>query len=190
MQPNEMKSESHLQPHLQPWSEACHSKWIAPQDIEKWCTALRKQGATIATLNGSFDLMHAGHLYIIYEAAKQADILIVALNTDASVKSYKGPTRPIVPLQYRLELMSALEFVDYVTWFDEADPRPLLSRIKPDVHVNGAEYGADCIEADTVRATGGRVHLVDRIPGLATSTLISNVLRACDTSGAPTASLT
>ena len=160
------------------WSDACKKKWIEPQDIEKRVREIRGQNKTIATLNGSFDLMHAGHLYIIYEAKKQADILLVALNTDSSIQQYKGPTRPIIPLQYRLELMSALEFVDYVTWFDETDPREVLKKIKPDVHVNGVEYGTGCIEADTIKTLGARLHLVDRIDGLSTSDILSAISKA------------
>lgn len=158
-----------------PWSKACQSKMIPPEQIEAYIEMLREQGNRIATLNGSFDLLHAGHLQIIFEASQVADKLIVALNTDASIKRYKGPKRPIVPLKYRMEMMSALEFVDYVTWFDEDDPRQLLTRIKPDVHVNGSEYGPNCIEADTVIKGGGRVHIVNLVPGLSTSTLVKTI---------------
>ncbi len=155
------------------WSEACRKKWIDPKDLEAKMKEL--EGKKIVTLNGSFDLMHAGHLYIIYEAKKQGDILIVGLNTDSSIQRYKSPDRPLIPLKYRLELMSALEFVDYVTWFDETDPRELLKKIRPHVHVNGAEYGNQCIEAETVKAIGAKLHLVDRIPGLATSDIIKKI---------------
>lgn len=157
-----------------------HPKWlqkklIDPHLLEEKAAALRARGLTIATLNGSFDLLHAGHLFIIHEASKQADRLIVALNSDHSIKQYKSPDRPIIPLSYRLEVMAALEFVDFVTWFEEIDPVALLSKIKPDVHVNGAEYGAACIEAETVKMYGGRLHLVNRMPGLATSAIIEKI---------------
>ena len=120
-------------------------------------------------------MLHAGHLHIIYEASKQADCLIVALNSDASIKQYKSPSRPIISLPYRLELMAALEFVSFVTWFEETDPRSLLSCIKPDVHVNGAEYGAQCIEAETVLAYGGRLHIVELIDSLSTTNIINAI---------------
>lgn len=157
------------------WSEACKKKWIDPSELKERVEALKRQNKRIVTLNGSFDLMHAGHLYIIYEAKKQGDVLIVALNSDASIQQYKSPDRPIIPLKYRLELMSALEFVDYVTWFDETDPREILSIIRPHVHVNGVEYGENCIEAQTVKSHGGKVHLVDRIPGLSTSDILAKI---------------
>lgn len=119
--------------------------------------------------------MHAGHLEIIYQASLVADILIVALNSDSSIKKYKSPNRPIIPLEERLKMMAALQFVDYVTWFDETDPIALLEKIKPDVHVNGAEYGAKCIEADTVKKHGGRVEIVQLVPGLSTSEIIKKI---------------
>ena len=150
-------------------------KIVPPKEIEELARNLRQKGQKIATLNGSFDLLHAGHLYIIFEASLVADVLIVALNSDASIKRYKSPKRPIIPLKYRLEMMAALGFVDYVTWFDETDPRELLKRIRPDVHVNGAEYGEDCMESATVRQMGGKLHLVRRIPSLSTTAIIEKI---------------
>lgn len=158
------------------WSSACKKKWIQPEDLQDKIIQIRRQGKKIATLNGSFDLMHAGHLQIIYEASQVADVLIVALNTDKSIQTYKNPGRPIIPLENRLQMMSALEFVDFVTWFDETDPRRLLSEIKPDIHVNGAEYGENCIEAETVRQNGGKIHIVRLVPGLSTSMIINKIL--------------
>ena len=114
---------------------------------------------------------------MIHEASKQADRLIVALNSDDSIRKYKSANRPIIPLQFRLEMVAALEFVDYVTWFDETDPRAFLAKIKPDVHVNGSEYGADCIEAEIVKQHGGRLYLVERIPALSTSAIIEKIKR-------------
>ncbi len=155
--------------------EWLQKKLIEPTNLRAKADELRASNRTIATLNGSFDLLHAGHLHIIYEASKQADCLIVALNSDASIRQYKSPSRPIIQLSYRLELMAALEFVSFVTWFEETDPRSLLSCIKPDVHVNGAEYGAKCIEAETVLAYGGRLHIVELIDSLSTTNIINAI---------------
>jgi D-glycero-beta-D-manno-heptose 1-phosphate adenylyltransferase len=157
------------------YSEWLERKLIKPENVEREVDAIRSRGLKLASLNGSFDLLHAGHLYIISQARKQGDRLIVALNSDRSIQTYKSPDRPIIPLISRLEMMAALEFVDYVTWFDEPDPRAILSRIRPDVHVNGAEYGADCIEAAVVKENGGRIYLVDRIPALSTSNIIEKI---------------
>jgi D-glycero-beta-D-manno-heptose 1-phosphate adenylyltransferase len=155
------------------------SKWIAPEMIEETVALLRSEGKTIATLNGSFDLLHAGHLEIIQQAASQADVLIVALNTDASIQQYKSSLRPIISLEHRLQMMAALEAVSFVTWFEETDPRQILARIKPDVHVNGAEYGQNCIEAEIVRAHGGKIHIVPLVPGLSTSQIIKKIVETC-----------
>lgn len=159
--------------------EALSTKIIDPLSLDEKIRELRQHNLTIATLNGSFDLMHAGHLEMIFQASCQADILIIALNTDRSIQEYKSPLRPIIPLEYRLSMMAALEMVDYVTWFDETDPRQILSQIKPDVHVNGAEYGENCIEAETVRKHGGKIHIVSLVPGLSTSQIIKKIVETC-----------
>lgn len=151
------------------------NKIVPAEQIEDWGNRQRQKGWTIATLNGSFDLLHAGHLEIISEAARQADCLLILLNSDASIRAYKHPKRPIVSLQYRLKMIAALEMVDAVSWFEELDPRAVLAKIKPDVHVNGSEYGLNCIEAEVVRGNGGKIHLVNIIPGLSTSAIIDKI---------------
>lgn len=157
------------------WSNEYKRKIIPPSELPAAVASLRAQKKNIATLNGSFDLLHAGHLQIIFEASQVGDVLIVALNTDRSIQQYKSPKRPIITLEYRLQMMAALEFIDYLTWFDETDPRQLLSTIKPDVHVNGAEYGENCIEAEVVKSNGGRIHIVQLVPGLSTSAVIRKI---------------
>lgn len=161
------------------FAEAAESKVIEPQLLEEKVNELRLSGKTIATLNGSFDLMHAGHLEMLYQASLCADVLILALNSDLSIRQYKSPLRPIILLEYRVKMMAALEMVDYVTWFEETDPRRILAVIKPDVHVNGAEYGENCIEADVVRSAGGRIHIVPLVPGLSTSQIIKKIVQTC-----------
>lgn len=157
------------------WAQAHRNKVILPEHLKDKVAAIRKNGKTIATINGSFDLLHAGHLHILFEAAQVADMLIVALNSDHSIKQYKSPNRPIHPLEHRLQMMAALEFVDFVTWFDETDPCQTLDLIKPDVHVNGADYGENCLEADTVHTHGGKIHLVSLLPDLSTSSILEKV---------------
>lgn len=157
------------------WKEFSKTKIFPSMTLKDHLKGHRALGKTLATVNGSFDLLHAGHLHILYEASQSADILVVALNTDASIKRYKSPSRPIIPLQERMEMVSALGIVDYVTWFDEDDPRDLIRLLRPDVHVNGAEYGTNCIEADAVRECGGRLHLVHRLPGLSTSQILTSM---------------
>lgn len=153
-------------------------KFIDPKEIEEKAAAIKSRG-TLVTLNGSFDLLHAGHLKILEEAKAQGDFLIVALNTDASIKRYKGKDRPIIPLKFRLQMLSAISFVDYVTYFDEDDPRKILSLIKPSCHVNGIEYGENCIESQTLLEVGAKLHLVHLKPGLSTSNIIGKIKEVC-----------
>jgi len=174
-------------------AEAIHAqgnlqrKIVSPERLQSFRDVLRAKQQSLVTVNGSFDLLHAGHLQILLEAAMQGDVLLVGLNTDASIQRYKSPDRPIIPLTYRLQMLAALECVDHVTWFDEDDPCLLLSILQPQVHVNGSEYGQNCIEADTVHAHGGRVHVVQRVPGLATSDIIKKIHSLCDSSAPLTA---
>jgi D-beta-D-heptose 7-phosphate kinase/D-beta-D-heptose 1-phosphate adenosyltransferase len=137
--------------------------------------ALNAQGKKVVTLNGSFDLLHSGHLHILREAKKQGDVLIVGLNSDSSVRGYKGPTRPIITEQERANMLLGLQDVDYVHIFSEADPIAFLVEIRPHVHVNGAEYGEDCIEADVVQEHGGKIHIVTLKEGLSTSSIVKKI---------------
>ena len=120
--------------------------------------ALRENGRTLALTNGCFDLLHVGHVRLIREASALADVLVVALNGDASARGNKGAGRPLVPLAERMEVVAALSGVDFVTSFDEPDAGPLLAALRPDVHVKGTDWTEDTVpEADVVRAYGGRV---------------------------------
>ena len=148
---------------------------VARGDLAAVAGALRANGRRIVTINGSFDVLHAGHLYILEEARRQGDVLIVGLNSDASVRAYKGPSRPVVGQDDRARLLLGLRCVDYVHVFDETDPIAFLEAVRPDVHVNGAEYGEECIEAPTVKKHGGRLHLVGRVKGLSTSGLVERM---------------
>jgi len=146
--------------------------------LSQLAATLRAKGGRIVTTNGSFDILHSGHLHFLSEARRQGDVLIVGVNSDASVRSYKGADRPIVPERRRAEMLLALRMVDYVHIFDEPNPIAFLKEINPDVHVNGSEYGEDCIESATVRRGGGTIHIVGRIPGLSTSGLLGDLQSA------------
>lgn len=149
--------------------EKLERKLIQPRDLARWAEALRLAGKSIATVNGCFDLLHPGHLHILWESSCQADVLLVALNIDQTIAQNKGPTRPIHCLADRRLLMAAIEWVDFVTYFEEATPVEFLKQVRPDVHINGAEYGRECVEAKALREFGGRLHLVESIVGYSTS---------------------
>ena len=140
----------------------------------------RAKGRRIVTINGSFDLLHSGHLHILRESRRRGDVLLVGLNSDASVRLYKGKNRPVVPQSQRAEMLLALRMVDYVHIFNEPDPTVFLDIVRPDVHVNGSEYGSNCIESETVRRNGGALHTVDRLPDLSTTALWDSLVLACD----------
>lgn len=157
------------------WSDHYKKKLINPCNWKKASKQLKDSGKSIVTINGSFDLLHSGHLQILFEASLQGDALVVALNSDDSIRKYKCENRPIITLEERLKLIAALEFVDFVTWFDEVDPILFLNAVKPHIHVNGIEYGEDCIEAETVKNHGGNIYLVKRLAGLSTSEIIEKI---------------
>ena len=150
-------------------------KIIDPSKWQVWAQAQRALGQSIATTNGCFDLLHKGHLHQLYEASCQADRLIVALNSDQYIQKHKGAFRPVQSLPERLIVMASLSYVDAVTWFEEATCLRFLRAIGPNVHVNGAEYGLECIEAGTLGELGARLHLVDRVGGYSTTNLVNRL---------------
>ncbi|AKJ02608.1 ADP-heptose synthase [Archangium gephyra] len=121
---------------------------------ERW----RAEGKTVALANGVFDLLHVGHVRYLEGAKELADCLVVAVNSDASTRAYKGPGRPHIPEGERAEMVAALACTDRVMVFDEPNVRNIIRALKPDVHVKGTDYTPDTIpEGDEVRAYGGRV---------------------------------
>lgn len=118
----------------------------------------RARGRSVALANGVFDLLHVGHVRYLQGARAFADVLVVAVNSDASTRAYKGPGRPVVPEGERAELVAALACVDLVVVFDDPDVRAVLRALRPDVHVKGTDYTPDSVpERDEVAAWGGRV---------------------------------
>ncbi len=142
------------------------------------CSALRAAGRQVVFTNGAFDLMHAGHATYLEFARRQGDVLIVALNTDESIRRYKGPKRPIVGQADRVRMMAALECVDYVTCFDEDEPKELIAELVPDVLVKAEDWAHYVSGRDIVEAHGGRVVLAPMVEGLSTSILIERILKA------------
>ncbi len=137
---------------------------------------LKKQGKKVVTYNGSFDILHLGHIKSLEEAKQQGDILIVLLNSDNSVRNYKGPNHPINSEGHRAEVLSAIGHVDYVVNFDEINPKEILKKIKPDIHCNGSDWGKNCVERGVVEENGGRIHLLKWQQGFSTSGLIQKTI--------------
>lgn len=136
----------------------------------------RERGLTIAFANGGFDLLHVGHVRYLEGAKREADRLVVAINSDASVRGLKGPSRPVLPEADRAELVAALRAVDYVVIFAEPTVASLLEALKPDVHCKGTDYTIETVpERDTVRAYGGRIAIVGDPKDHSTTDLLSRL---------------
>jgi D-beta-D-heptose 7-phosphate kinase/D-beta-D-heptose 1-phosphate adenosyltransferase len=136
----------------------------------------RRAGKTVVFTNGCFDLLHRGHVHILREARAMGDILIVGVNSDRSVRGIKGPKRPILGETDRSELIAAMEMVNYVVLFDEADPRKLIEAIKPDVLAKGGDWGPDgVVGADIVEQTGGKVAVIPYLKGFSTTEIIERI---------------
>ena len=144
--------------------------------LRQWGEAVHAAGRTIAFTNGCFDLIHSGHLASLVQAAENADELVVALNSDASVLQLKGPGRPLLPEADRAALIAALRPVSAVTIFAEPTPLETILQIRPDVLVKGSEYNEeDIVGAPEVNSWGGRVVRVPMVPGWSTSQIIEAV---------------
>ncbi len=137
----------------------------------------KEQGRTVVFTNGCFDLLHAGHIQTLAEARKKGDVLIVALNSDASVRGIKGDKRPIIPQEERCEVMASFECVDYVLVFDVPDPIPMLKRLMPDVLVKGGDWAHNqVVGREVVEAYGGLVLQIPPREGRSSTNIIEKVL--------------
>ncbi len=145
-------------------------------DLRKLATILQQakaEGAVVVTTNGCFDVLHLGHLRYLQAARRLGDLLVVAVNSDTSVRELKGENRPLVPEGERAEMLAGLECVDYVVIFPELTPIDLLSELKPNVHVKGGDYKLEqLIEREVVEANGGKVIVGLNVPGKSTTNLI------------------
>ena len=135
----------------------------------------RKSGNTVVFTNGCFDILHRGHVHVLRRAKAAGDLLIVALNSDASVRQIKGDRRPVLAEADRAELIGAMEMVDYVIVFDEPEPTRLIAAIKPDVLVKGGDWKDNVVGAELVQGYGGRIVIVPYLEGFSTSEIIERI---------------
>jgi D-beta-D-heptose 7-phosphate kinase/D-beta-D-heptose 1-phosphate adenosyltransferase len=139
---------------------------------------LRAKGRRIVFTNGCFDILHIGHVRYLEKAKSLGDILIVALNSDHSVRLIKGPQRPVISEKERAEVIAALGCVDYVILFDEPDPKGLIADLLPDVLVKGGDWSKEKIlGSDTVQATGGKVVTIPMVPQVSTTRIINAIIK-------------
>jgi rfaE bifunctional protein nucleotidyltransferase chain/domain len=153
-------------------------KVVPREELARRLADERAAGRTIAFANGCFDLLHVGHIRYLESASREADILVVAVNDDESVRRLKGEGRPILPAADRAELVAALRCVDYVVIFPEPTVGPLLTSLRPDVHCKGTDYTIDSVpERDIVLAYGGRTAIVGDPKDHSTRELLSRIAR-------------
>ena len=136
----------------------------------------KREGKTVVFTNGCYDLLHPGHIRLLEQARSLGNVLILALNSDASVRRFKGPSRPISPEQERAEVAAALEAVDAVTLFDEDTPRELIAEVLPDILIKGADWSHFIAGREEVEAAGGKVMTVPMEPGYSTTNIVERAL--------------
>lgn len=149
---------------------------IKRENIKNLVDKIHQDGKTVVCTNGCFDILHVGHVRYLEKTGTFADCCIVLLNSDKSVRSIKGPSRPINNQDDRAEILSALRCVDYVVMFDEDSPRNLLDEIKPDVYTKGADYTMETLpEADIMKKNGTRVEFITFVEGKSTTNTIEKM---------------
>ena len=152
------------------------NKMLSREALETKLAEWRSAGETIVFTNGCFDILHRGHVEYLAQAADLGDKLIIGLNTDASVKRLKGESRPVNDEKSRALLLSALQFVDVVVFFDEDTPYELIKQLQPDILVKGNDYKPEEIVGyDIVTAKGGKVLTIDLVEGFSTTNIISRL---------------
>ena len=151
-------------------------KILERNTLKERVDSLRLEGKVVVFTNGCFDLIHIGHIRLLQKARKRGDCLVVAVNSDSSVRQIKGPDRPKIPEKERAEVLGALGCVDWVTIFDEPDPLVLIKLLKPDVLVKGGDWPEErIVGALEVKEAGGEVLSIPLEPGISTSTLIKRI---------------
>ena len=154
-------------------------KTKAKDELRDILEGLKQRGKSIVFTNGCFDLLHIGHIRCLQEAKQLGDTLVVALNSDRSVRSIKGPSRPFIPEAERAEVLSALACVDYVVIFDEPDPLGLISFLKPNILVKGGDWTPETtIGREVVEKSGGKVVIISQIQGVSTSGIINRIVKS------------
>jgi D-beta-D-heptose 7-phosphate kinase/D-beta-D-heptose 1-phosphate adenosyltransferase len=154
------------------------SKILTAEKLVTRLDKTRKSGEKVVFTNGCFDILHAGHVRYLAAAGAEGDLLVVGLNSDASIRLIKWENRPIVRQDHRAELLAALGCVDYVVLFDSPDPLSLIQMLKPDVLVKGADWTEETIVGgEFVKSNGGRVVRISLVPEVSTSQIIEKILQ-------------
>lgn len=149
------------------------------RDLIKFRENLKKEGKKVVFTNGCFDILHSGHIHIFREAKKWGDVLIVAVNDDSSVKKIKGPSRPIFPLEERLEILEAVEDIDYLVSFAEETPQEVIASLLPDVLVKGGDWKIEeVVGKREVERAGGKVIIIPFLESHSSSEIIERIIQS------------
>ncbi|EKD49868.1 MAG: hypothetical protein ACD_63C00024G0009 [uncultured bacterium] len=148
------------------------------REIEAIAKRLHRQNKKVIMTNGSFDLLHIGHVSLLEQAKSFGGILIIGINSDSSIRRYKGRGRPVNKEKFRARILASFECVDYVVVFNDLTPMRLIERVKPDIFVKSPEYGKDCVEANLVKKIGGKVKVANFVKGFSSSDLIKNIIKS------------
>ena len=152
------------------------NKILERETLRNKLEALRKKGKKIAFTNGCFDILHVGHVRYLREAKKTADVLVLALNSDSSVRSIKGEKRPLMPENERAEVLAALEFIDFVTIFPELTPLELINYLKPDVLIKGGDWPEEkVVGREEIKKWGGKVAIIPEVEGKSTTNIVEMI---------------
>ena len=160
---------------------APHPKLLTLTQARRWAATARRQGQRVVATNGCFDLLHFGHVTYLQRAKRLGDLLIIGLNSDASLRQLKGPTRPLVPERQRAAVLAALECVDAVVIFREKCAVRFLQAVQPAIYAKGGDYRPETLNADervVLDASGTKIRIVPFVPGFSTTSLVEKIRRA------------
>ncbi len=161
------------------YSEITQQKILNREQLAYWLALMRFKNRRIVFTNGCFDIIHLGHIDYLRKARDLGDVLVLGLNTDASVRRLKGPSRPVQDEKARAEILASLLFVDVVVLFDEETPYKLIQQVQPDILVKGKDYSAeDVVGYDIVKSKGGRVETIELVDGYSTSAIVQRILES------------
>ncbi len=146
-------------------------------DLVNIRSQLKRKGKKVVFTNGCFDLLHSGHIHLFREAKKKGDVFIVAVNDDASIRKIKGTSRPIFPLEERIEILGAIEEIDYLTSFSEEIPQKIIARLLPDVLVKGGDWRPEeVVGKKEVEEAGGEVVIIPYLEGRSSSDIVKRIV--------------
>lgn len=152
------------------------NKFLERNELKNKLEELRKEGKKIAFTNGCFDILHVGHIRYLREAKKTADVLVLALNSDSSVRAIKGEKRPLMSEEERAEILAALEFIDFVIIFQELTPLELINYLKPDILIKGGDWPEEkVIGREEIKKWGGRVVIIPEVEGKSTTNIVEKI---------------